>query len=311
MSASLGEVQRSICVAGDGRKILVDYWPVEGKATAIIHILHGLGAHPARYHRFAMECTRHGYAIVAHNHRGHGENCPVDELGHFADRDGWDLVMSDISLVQAEARRRYPDLPLVLFGHSMGSFIAQDFLMRNPQSAAALILSGSSLPSRRQLLPGHWIARFLAWSPGPRQRSALLNGMTFAAYNKRFAPNRTAFDWLSRDESEVDKYIADPLCGADSSNRLWADLTGALLRIRKRRSIARIPAQIPVLITGGEKDPVGGARAMTRLAAAYRDTGHSNVTLKVYADGRHEMLNELNRDEFTADVLSWIVGNIR
>ncbi|HSD69595.1 MAG TPA: alpha/beta hydrolase [Woeseiaceae bacterium] len=306
------EVERWICVAGDGRRILVDYWPVEkpGRPAGVIHILHGLGEHPARYHRFAMECGKRGYAVVAHNHRGHGENCAADELGHFADRGGWDLVISDIVVVQKEIRRRHPDPPLILLGHSMGSFIAQDFLMRHPQNAAALMLSGSSLPARRQLLPGHWIARFLSWRPGPRQRSALLNGMTFAAYNRRFAPNRTAFDWLSRDETEVDRYIADPLCGADSSNRLWADLIGALLRVRKRRSIRRIPPQMPVLITGGEKDPVGGQKAMTRLADAYRDTGHSDVTLKVYPDGRHEMLNELNRDEFMEDVLRWIDDNI-
>jgi alpha-beta hydrolase superfamily lysophospholipase len=306
------EVQRSICIADDGRKILVDYWlpHAPGRPAAIVQILHGLGEHPARYHRFAVECCKQGYAVVAHNHRGHGENCAKNELGHFADSRGWDLVISDILVVQEDIRRRHPDVPLVLLGHSMGSFIAQDFLMRNPQNAAALILSGSALPRRRQLIPGYWIARFLAWRQGPRERSTLLNQMGFASFNKRFAPNRTAFDWLSRDESEVDRYVADPLCGADSSNRLWADLTGAMLKIRKRRWIRKIPAQLPVLITGGEKDPVGGRGAMNRLADAYRNTGHTNITLKVYANCRHEMLNEINRDEFMADVLQWIAAVI-
>jgi alpha-beta hydrolase superfamily lysophospholipase len=307
------ETQRSICVADDGRKILVDYWPPDDheRPGAIVQILHGLGEHPARYHRFAVECRKHGYAVVAHNHRGQGENCAEHELGHFADSRGWDRVISDILVVQKEIGRRHPDLPIVLLGHSMGSFIAQDFLMRNPPNAAALILSGSSLPARRQLIPGHWIARFLTWRHGPREKSVLLNQMGFASFNKRFAPNRTEFDWLSRDESEVDRYVADPLCGADSSNRLWADLTGALSRIRKRRSIRKIPMNLPVLITGGEKDPVGGRTAMSRLADAYRRTGHTNVTLKVYANGRHEMMNEINRDEFMADVLRWIAANIR
>jgi alpha-beta hydrolase superfamily lysophospholipase len=306
------EVQRSICAADDGRKVLVDYWPADEsrRPEAIVHILHGLGEHPARYHRFAVECRKQGYAVVAHNHRGHGENCAENELGHFADSQGWDRVISDILVVQEEIRRRHPDHPLVLLGHSMGSFIAQDFLMRYPQNAVALILSGSALPARRQVIPGHWIARFLAWRQGPRERSAVLNQMGFAAFNKRFAPNRTAFDWLSRDESEVDRYIADPLCGAGSSNRLWADLTGAMLKIRRRRQIRKIPLQLPVLITGGEKDPVGGRAAMNRLADAYRSTGHTSVTLKVYANGRHEMMNEINRDEFMADVLQWIAAVI-
>jgi alpha-beta hydrolase superfamily lysophospholipase len=306
------EIQRLVCVADDGRKILVDYWPPEDytRPGAIVQILHGLGEHPARYHRFAVECVKRGYAVFAHNHRGHGENCAADELGHFADRLGWDRVISDILVVQKAIRGRHPDLPLVLLGHSMGSFIAQDFLMRNPQNAAALILSGSSLAARRQVIPGHWIARLLAWRQGPRAQSVLLNKMGFAAFNKRFAPNRTEFDWLSRDASEVDRYVADPLCGADSSNQLWADLTGALLKVRKRRSIRKIPLQIPVLITGGENDPVGGRAAMRRLADAYRRSGHTNVTLKVYSDGRHEMMNEINREEFMADVLQWIRANI-
>jgi alpha-beta hydrolase superfamily lysophospholipase len=302
------EVRRWICVADDGRKILVDYWPPENitQPRAIVQILHGLGEHAARYHRFAEVCARQGYAVVAHNHRGHGENCAESELGHFADSRGWDRVISDIVVVQKEIGNHRPDVPIVMLGHSMGSFIAQDFLMRHPHNAAALILSGSSLPARRQLIPGHWIARYLAWHQGPRERSALLNKMGFAAFNKRFAPNRTEFDWLSRHGLEVDRYVADPLCGADSSNALWADLTGALLRIRKRRSIRSISLELPVLITGGEKDPVGGRAAMHRLADAYRRTGHTNVTLKVYANGRHEMMNEINRDEFMADLLNWI-----
>jgi alpha-beta hydrolase superfamily lysophospholipase len=153
--------------------------------------------------------------------------------------------------VQDEIRRRHPDVPLVLLGHSMGSFIAQDFLMRNPQNAVALILSGSSFPARRQLIPGHWIARLLAWRQGPRARSTLLNQMGFASFNKRFAPNRTEFDWLSRDESEVDRYVADPLCGAAQ-----AIGSGRISPVQCSRFISDAgyagPLQLPLLITGGE-----------------------------------------------------------
>ena len=288
--------------------MLLDYWPADDREQprAIVQILHGLGEHPARYDRFARECRKCGYAVVAHNHRGHGENCAESELGHFADRKGWDHVISDCLVVQQEILRRHPQVPLVLLGHSMGSFVAQDLVMRHPQNVAALILSGSSLPARSQLIPGHWIARLIAWRQGPRGRSSVLNRMGFAAFNKRFEPNRTAFDWLSRDESEVDRYVADPLCGADSCNQLWADLTGAMLQIRKRRSMRKVPEHLPLLITGGEMDPVGGRAAMHRLADAYRRTGHTQVTLKIYEMGRHEMLNEINRDEVMADLLNWI-----
>jgi alpha-beta hydrolase superfamily lysophospholipase len=306
------ETHRSIHVADDGRQVLLDHWSQTGgmQPTALVQVLHGLGEHPARYARFAAACNARGYAVFAHNHRGHGENCPANELGHFGDVDGWDLVLSDVQLVRQEIGRRYPDLPLVLLGHSMGSYVAQAFLMHEPGGADALILSGSSLPSRRQLVPGYLIARIIAWHQGRNAKSALLNRMGFGEFNKRFAPGRTDFDWLSCDPAEVDRYVADPLCGADSSNQLWADLTGALLRVRKQGSLRKIPARLPVLITGGVNDPVGGKKGMSLLADAYRRTGHSDVTLKTYADGRHEMFNEINRDEFTTDVLNWIAARI-
>jgi alpha-beta hydrolase superfamily lysophospholipase len=299
---------RSVQHADDGREILVDCWLLANnrKPAAIVQILHGLGEHPARYARFASACSNRDYAVIAHNHRGHGDNCPVDSLGHFADSDGWDRVVSDVLVVNREIRRRFAQVPLVLLGHSMGSYVAQDFLAQHPQCADALILSGSALPLRRQLLPGYLLSRIIAWRRGRRARSSLLNSLGFGAFNKPFAPNRTAFDWLSRDHAEVDRYLADPLCGADSSNGLWADLTGALLKIRKRSSMQRIPPGLPLLITGGEKDPVGGIKGMNRLADAYRRTGHGEVTVKIYADGRHEMFNETNREEFTADLLDWI-----
>lgn len=307
----MSEAERSIIPAGDGRKILVDYWPVEAGAapTAIVQVLHGLAEHPARYGRFAAACQAKGYAVIAHNHRGHGENCPEEELGFFGEHDGWAKVISDVRTVEQDIRHRFPGVPRVLLGHSMGSFIAQAFFSQHPDGADALILSASNLPPVAQVLPGHWIARFIGWRHGKRARSELLNKLGFGEFNKRFAPNRTAYDWLSRDENEVDRYVNDPLCGFDSSNGLWADLTGALLKVGKRSSLEKIPAGLPILITGGEKDPVGGIKGMNALATAYRRSGHDKVTLRTYPDGRHEMLNEVNRDEFTADVLAWIAAS--
>ncbi|MEQ9561554.1 MAG: alpha/beta hydrolase [Woeseiaceae bacterium] len=306
------EAERSILVADDGRKILLDYWPARtaGNPVAIAQVLHGLAEHPARYDRFAGKCKAKRIAVFAHNHRGHGENCPENDLGFFAERKGWDKVIADVQTVQQDIRQRFPDVPIVLFGHSMGSFVAQSFLARHPDGADALVLSASNLPPLAQVLPGHWIARFIAWRHGKQQKSETLNKLGFVAFNKRFEPNRTAFDWLSRDENEVDRYVSDPLCGFDSSNALWADLTGALLQVGRRSSLRKIPATLPILITGGDKDPVGGLKGMMALAAAYRRSGHDRVTLRTYPDGRHEMLNEINRDEFTADVLDWIAASL-
>jgi len=294
--------------AEDGQQILVDSWrPLASEQVlAIVQIFHGLGEHPARYERFANVCAAQGYAVVAHAHRGHGESCARQDLGHFADVDGWSRVLSDAFVVQQNILQRFPNVPLVLLGHSMGSYIAQAFLLRHPDAVDALILSGSTCASRLQLWLGHWLAALAVWRSGPAAKSALLNSLSFGDFNKKFAPNRTDFDWLSRDEYEVDKYVADPLCGVPSSNKLWHDLTGGLLEITSKKSIARIPAKLPVLITGGAVDPVGGAKGLARLADVYLRTGHRRVALKVYDDARHEMLNEINRDHFSEDLLRWI-----
>jgi len=304
--------RRATLRAEDGHQILVDSWHPEAGISpkAFLHIFHGLGEHTARYERFAQSCVAAGLIVLAHNHRGHGENCDSEFLGHYADDDGWNKVIADALLVQNDARKDFPDLPLVLMGHSMGSYIAQSFVMRHPQKVSQLILSASTYAPRLRLRLGKWLATFDAWRHGPRNKSEMLNQMSFGDFNKRFAPNRTEFDWLSRDKHEVDKYIDDPLCGAPSSSQLWHDLTGGMLEITSRRAVASVPNDMPLLILGGQFDPVGGEKGMTLLADAYRKSGHADVTLRVYADGRHEMLNETNRDEVTKDIIRWIDDRI-
>ena len=295
---------RSVTEAADGHRILVDCWQPEGEACALIHIFHGLGEHAARYDRFAGHCVARGFSVIAHNHRRHGENCAPDGLGHYADKAGWNKVIGDALQVQQEALQRFPEVPLILFGHSMGSYIAQSFIMRHPEHIDALALSASTWPNRTQLRMGRLLATFAAWIQGGQTKGEFLNKMGFGEFNKPFLPNRTDFDWLSRDPAEVDKYIADPLCGEPSSNQLWRDLLGGMLEISTGRALSKIP-DLPILIMGGALDPVGGTRGLNALSKAYQASGQSNVTLNIYTDGRHEMLNETNRDEVTADILEW------
>jgi alpha-beta hydrolase superfamily lysophospholipase len=294
--------------AGDGHSIPLRIWhpPPEIAVSAVVQVLHGLGEHVGRYERFATACNDNGYAVVGHDHRGHGVAGESPEPGHFADRSGWNKVVQDALMVQRFASGHWPQLPLVLFGHSMGSYIAQSLVARQPGATRALILSASTFGSRRQLLLGRVLARLVMLRSGGRSKSALLNRLGLGNFNRRFAPARTEFDWLSRDASEVDKYVADSLCGFPMSNGLWADLLGGLLEVTSLRRLRRIPATLPILISGGEDDPVGGRSGQRRLAEAYVRTGHTKVTLKLYPQGRHEMLNETNRDEFTRDVLRWI-----
>ncbi len=304
--------RRTMLNADDHHQILVDTWhPESGVSTkAILQLFHGLGEHTARYERFGQACAGEGIIVLAHSHRGHGENCKADSLGHYADKNGWNKLITDALLVQNDARANYPDLPLVLMGHSMGSYIAQSFVMRHPQNVSQLILSASTYAPRLRLRLGKLLATFDAWRHGPRHKSAMLNQMSFGDFNKRFAPNRTAFDWLSRDENEVDKYVDDPLCGVPSSSQLWHDLIGGMLEITSKRAVSSVPNAMPLLIMGGQFDPVGGEKGMTKLADVYRKTGHEDVTLRVYADGRHEMLKEIDRDEVATDIIRWIEDHL-
>ncbi len=302
--------ERQVLEADDGHRILVDNWRPSADIRGVIQILHGLSEHAARYDRFARQCLQQGYAVAAHNHRGHGETCAPDGLGHYADQHGWDKVIADTLQVQQDLLRRYSDVPCILFGHSMGSYIAQSFVIHHPADVDGLILSGSTWPNRGQLRTGRLLATLAAWIKGPEAKSAFLNRMSFGDFNQRFAPNRTEFDWLSSDPLEVDKYVADPLCGEPSSNQLWRDLLGGMLDISTSTALKKIP-DFPVLITGGEVDPLGGTARLAALISAYRKSGHTRVTLKVYPASRHEILNETNRDTVIADVLDWCNANLQ
>ena len=294
--------------APDGHRIRVYTWlPDDEPCTAVIHLFHGLGEHAGRYERFARACNARHLAVVAHDHRGHGAQAEL--VGHFADDGGWNLLISDAFEVQETIRHHLPERPIVLLGHSMGSFIAQRFAMRHPDNLAMLILSASTFGKRSELRAAHALARGLALV-GKRTKPRLLHDLGFGAFNKAFQPTRTEMDWLSRDEQVVDRYLADPFCGGLFTAQLWADLTGGLLEITSRNAVAGIPRELPLLIFGGEKDPVGGTKGLTRLADVYRDTGHREVSLKIYPGGRHEMLNEINRDEVTGDVLAWIEARL-
>ena len=290
--------------AGDKHRIeLFEWQPATGSPTCLIQLLHGLGEHAGRYDRFARACNEQQIAVIAHNHRGHG-NSP--HAGHYADEDGWDKVIADVKTVRAEVAGRYPGLSTFLFGHSMGSFIAQCFAMRHDGGFAGLILSGSNLAARSTVLPAHVAARAIALAMGGRSKNRFLNHAGLGKLNRRFDPARTKVDWLSRDEAEVDRYLADPLCGGDLSNQLWVDLTGGILEISSLRAIALVDQHLPILMLGGEDDPVGGREGLQQLARAYQETGHDELSLTLYPEGRHEMLNETNRDEVTRDILAWI-----
>ena len=282
--------------------------PSDGAPRAVMHIVHGLAEHAARYRRLAESLTADGWAVYNHDQRGHGEtvNDP-DTLGLFADQDGWRVAVDDVGAFVAHEKSQHPGLPFVLFGHSMGSLIVQDYLCRGIDDFAAAVLSGSSGPPPPVAQLGRGVARLERFRLGPRGRSPVLRKLAFEAFNQQFKPNRTAFDWLSRDPAEVDKYVEDPLCGFDATNQFWIDMLDALPRVYRPENLKKISKALPIYIMSGDRDPAGrNGTAVKALAEALRSAGVADVELKLYPDARHELLNETNRDQVVEDLKAWL-----
>lgn len=292
--------------ADDGAEVHVYRWLPEGAPRGIVQIAHGLSEHGGRYARFGEHLTDAGWAVYSSDHRGHGRTAPTaDALGHFADEDGWSRVIADLRMIARHARSEHTGLPFVLFGHSMGSFLSKSLVLRHPQDIDALILSGSNMGGSPLVRAGKQVAKLERLRKGRRGRSALLVALSFGTYNLPFE-RRTPHDWISRDREEVDRYASDSRCGAHPTTQLWLDLLSALDELG-RAQWSRLPRELPIYVFAGDQDPVSEkGKGIRKLVAALRAAGLSKVTERLYPGGRHEMLNEINRDEVTADLLRWL-----
>jgi len=296
--------------AADGGEVFVRRWAPLGTAKAAVQIAHGLAEHGGRYARLAQALTDAGYAVYASDHRGHGRAAAgAEDLGFFAAQDGWNAVIEDLRQVRRRVGSEYANAPIVLIGHSMGSFMAQQLMSDDGDAYGAVVLSGTGGKPSALAAAGRLIARLERLRLGPHGRSPLLQTFSFGAFNKQFTPARTPFDWLSRDAAEVDKYIADPLCGFPASVQLWIDLLDALGDVTSAQRQACIPKQLPVYVIAGADDPVGGnTKGVQQLLDAYRAAGLAQVTHRFYDGARHELFNETNRDEVTRDLIQWLDG---
>jgi alpha-beta hydrolase superfamily lysophospholipase len=273
-----------------------------------------MAEHSLRYERLARRLCDEGFEVWAADQRGHGKTADpaVNDpgrgglLGHNADRDGFFRVVTDIDILNAKIRETNPGLPLYLLGHSWGSFIAQAYIEKHGSRLAGCALSGTRGPDGFLAL-GAPILAFLAACKGGRRGSRLIRAMSDGSYNKPFRPNRTPFDWLSRDEKEVDAYIADPLCGFLCSAGFYRDMVGGLKAIHTREAMAGIPRDLPIYLFCGTADPVGNmGNGPTALVNAYRSLGIEDLEFVLYPDARHELLNETNREEVTGNLIAWL-----
>lgn len=297
----------------DGVDLFVYCWlPTEQQKNdqpkAVVQIAHGLAEHAARYARLADALNGAGYAVYANDHRGHGRTAKAaGDLGWFAERNGWRKCVDDMWQLNRYIAATHPGLPIVLLGHSMGSTLAEHFMGDHGDALAGVALSGANGKPTLLAKIGGAITRAERARLGARGRSKLVQSLTFDAFNKQFAPARTAFDWLSRDPAEVDKYVADPLCGFPATVQLWIDLLEGWAVVSRASHRNRVPKSLPLYLIAGGRDPVSGnTRQLGPWMAEYRAAGLVNLAHKFYPEARHELFNETNRDEVTRDLIGWL-----
>jgi alpha-beta hydrolase superfamily lysophospholipase len=296
----------------DGVAVHVRRWRPDGDPRAVVQITHGMAEHSGRYARLAGVLVGAGYAVWAHDHRGHGGTARSDDdLGHFADHHGFERVVDDLLEVRAELGGQGQDgagPPVALFAHSMGTFISQAALaLRSPSPWEAVILTGSDAPGGLAYRAFLQVARVERRRQGPRGRSAILDALAFDPYNMAFRPTRTDSDWLSRDDTEVDLFLADPRTGFPLTNQAWVDFIAGREQVAHAGFGAVAPKDLPVLLIAGEKDPVGRkGKGVRMLADQLGRAGMRDVELRLYPGARHELVNETNRDQVHADVLSFL-----
>lgn len=290
-----------------GATLRVYRQPAAGTPRGVVQVSHGLAEHAARYARFAGELAAAGFHVYAHDHRGHGyTTAPDAPARRFAADGGAGKVIADVAAVHDLIAREHPGLPVIAFGHSMGGLVCLNFLMRHGGRVRAGAVWNANFSAGLLGRLGQAILAYEAFRLGSDVPSRVLPKLTFQAWAKQIPNARTPFDWLSRDEAEVDKYVADPLCGWDASVSMWRDVFDLIFAGADDTNLAKIRRDLPVQLVGGEKDPAtDGGKAVKHLAARMRKLGFADLSETVFPATRHESLNEINRDEATKHFVRW------
>ncbi len=299
--------------SSDERTALHCYiWKPEGEVTAVVQLVHGMEEYIGRYDEFANFLTDNGYAVIGHDHLGHGQSIATpDDLGYFAKEKGYQCLLRDMHSVTLRAKKEFPDKPIFMLGHSMGSFLLRQYIELYGEGLSGAVIMGTGSQPPAVLSAGKAICRTAARFHGWAYRSGLMNSMAFGSYNKKFEPARTPSDWLSRNTASVDAYEADPLCGFVFTVNGYYHMFRGIEFAQKAENIAKIPRTLPLLVVSGAEDPVGGFGAGVKpVYEAYKAAGIADVQLKLYPSDRHEILNELDRDKVFADLLDWMRGRI-
>ena len=282
-----------------GKEIKYYKWSEVENPKGIVQIVHGMTEYALRYDYFAKKLCENGYIVYAHDQRGHGETSPKDEeKGYIADDEGFDILVENVKELTDVAKKENSNLPIILFGHSMGSFVSQRYIELYGNGIDGVILSGTNGKPDRITKLGILISKIEIMLKGRKAKSKLMDKLSFGDFNSNFKPTRTDYDWLCSVNEEVDKYIESPVCGFICSTSFYYDLIRGLWKINKKENLNNIPKNLPIYIFAGDKDPVGKfGKGIVKLYDTYKSIGIYNLNYKLYSNGRHEMLNENNKDK--------------
>ena len=279
------------------------------KFRGVLQIAHGVAEQIGRYDDFARYLNQQGIVVAGHDHLGHGQSLPEGGIPvYFGEENGWTHAVDDIHGLHEILAKRFKRLPHLIMGHSMGSFLTRTYLIRYPGEKKVAIIMGTGWQPGYMLTGGSLIAKRFYYKNGGSSTSDFVTALAFGGYNRAFAPNRTGFDWLSADPENVDRYIADPLCGADATVGLFRDMLGGIRFNQKPANLKKMDTSMPVLFIAGEDDPVGAmGKGVKRSCAAFQKAGMQDVTLKLYPGLRHEILNEKPMQQTVyADIHDWL-----
>lgn len=280
-------------------------WLPADRPKAVVQIVHGIAEHIGRYDDFANFLTEYGYAVVAEDHMGHGGSIEGGTPGYF--HHGWMAAVADVKSLRDKIADDYPGIPYYMLGHSMGSFLLRTYLYTYPDTIEGAIISGTGWEPLPKVKAGKFVCDLEAKRKGEMQTSTLISNLMFGAYNNAFKPNRTSHDWLTSVDSVVDAYLADDKCGFEATIGLARDMMSGILMNESPENLSKMDKELPVMFVSGAKDPVGNmSKGVLACIDAFKRSGMRHITIKLYPEGRHEMLNEANRDEVYHDILKWL-----
>ena len=287
-------------------------WKPKGSILAVLQISHGMIEHIERYNDFANYLAKRGFLVVGNDHLGHGKSVHSnDELGYFNAPDSSKTVVDDLHKLTTRIKSQYQGLPYFLLGHSMGSFMARRYIMTYGNELDGAIIMGTGEKPAAILESGKLLIRLISLFKPMTYRSNLIEQACFGTYNNRFKPKRTKSDWLSRDTAQVDAYLQDPLCNFIFTLNGYQTLFDALSFIRHSQNIKQIPKDLPIFMVAGTEDPVGNyGKAVTKIYSTYKALGIQDISLKLYKSARHEILNELDKEQVYADLYTWLKKQI-